>query len=85
MIDRPKARNKELLAAAQQAGRVDVKLNTKPLRIERDRVLLEADGRREVVPNDAVFVLVGGVLPTDFLKAAGVSIARHHGKRVVAT
>lgn len=83
-IDRPKVKNKELLAAAQAAGRVDVRLHTEVVSIERDRVVLRVDDRREVLPNDTVFVLVGGVLPTDFLKAAGVSIARHHGKRVVA-
>lgn len=85
VIDRPKAKNKELLEAARKAGRIEVKLKTKVLRIERDRVILDVDGRAEVHPNDSVFVLVGGVLPTDFLKAAGVSIARHHGKRVVTT
>jgi hypothetical protein len=33
------------------------------------------------VPNDYVLVFAGGVLPTSFLKAAGVQIETYRGER----
>ena len=35
-----------------------------------------------VLPNDYVFVMVGGVLPTKFLQNVGIRIQKHYGKRI---
>lgn len=82
VIDRPKPANLERLKVAEREGRVVVMLETLPVRVDIDRVELSQKGVRVVIPNDFVFVLIGGVLPTDFLKAAGVAVSTHYGKRI---
>jgi len=52
------------------------------LEIGGDRVRLEQGGQEVVLPNDGVIVLAGGVLPTEFLRSAGIGLDRHFGKRV---
>lgn len=84
VIDRPKAANRARLKAAEDAGKVRVMLQTNPVRVDLDRVELDAAGERVVIANDFVFVLIGGVLPTAFLQAAGVDIHTHYGKRIVS-
>lgn len=82
-MSRPKADNLERLNAAVEAGQVTLALGTQVEHIDVDRVQLSGDGGTREIANDAVFVFAGGVLPTKFLKAAGIEIQTHHGKRVV--
>ena len=81
-ISRPKEDNVERLRVAQEKGQVEVRLECSPVRIEADRVLLKHRGEELEIPNDFIFVMVGGVLPTKFLQASGIQILRHHGRRV---
>jgi thioredoxin reductase/Pyruvate/2-oxoacid:ferredoxin oxidoreductase delta subunit len=82
-MNRPKAANLERLDAAVAAGQVTLALGTTVDRIDIDRVQLGGEGGEREIANDYVFVFAGGVLPTGFLKAAGIEIQTHHGKRVV--
>ncbi|MCB9684028.1 MAG: NAD(P)-binding domain-containing protein [Alphaproteobacteria bacterium] len=84
VIDRPKAANKQLLEKAVEMGAVTQLLESQVVRIDADRVTMTQGGRTLVVPNDYVFVFAGGVLPTQFLKSAGISVTTHYGKRVGA-
>ncbi|MEQ1501863.1 MAG: NAD(P)-binding domain-containing protein, partial [Myxococcota bacterium] len=81
-INRPKEKNIQYLRDAMKAGKVEVLLESQILGITKDRVTLEQKSEQVVIPNDWVFVMVGGVLPIDFLKAVGIKIERHFGKRV---
>lgn len=42
-------------------------------------VTLEANGKINEIPNDAVIVCAGGVLPTEFLKKIGIEIETKYG------
>jgi thioredoxin reductase (NADPH) len=83
-INRPKPKNLELLERAREAGQVEVLLGSNVTEITKDRVLLEQGGETLVRPNDQLFVMVGGVLPVKFLRAAGVTVEKHFGRRIEA-
>ena len=82
-INRPKKKNVERLRDAVRNRSVELLLESNVREIGEDRVVLTQSGEQVVIPNDYVFVFVGGVLPTEFLKKAGVRIRQHFGKRVV--
>lgn len=81
-ITRPRAKNREKLDAAVAAGAVRMELSTQVTRIGLDRVVLKRGDEELVLPNDHVFVFIGGTLPTGLLTAAGVNLERHHGKDI---
>jgi thioredoxin reductase/NAD-dependent dihydropyrimidine dehydrogenase PreA subunit len=76
---RAKPKNRARVEAAQAAGRLSLRMEAQVSRIAADTVELEQGDRRISLPNDVVIVCAGGVLPTDFLRAAGVQIDVRHG------
>jgi thioredoxin reductase (NADPH) len=76
---RAKRKNRERIAAATAAGRVRVLLSSKVRKITPAEVEIETPGERLVLPNDAVIVNAGGVLPTDLLKSVGIAIETKFG------
>ena len=79
-FSRVKAKNRQALEAARLAGGLAVHLATQVERIGPDSVLLRrADGLSTPLPNQAVIVCAGGVLPTPLLQAAGIRFETKHG------
>jgi thioredoxin reductase/NAD-dependent dihydropyrimidine dehydrogenase PreA subunit len=76
---RAKPRNRERIDAAQKSGKLRVLLQSSVRRIETDKVVLEHLGREVELPNDAVIVSAGGILPTDFLRKVGVDVETKYG------
>jgi thioredoxin reductase/NAD-dependent dihydropyrimidine dehydrogenase PreA subunit len=76
---RAKPRNREALDVAQRAGRLHVVLESQVERIEQDRVLLRHGGDHLILPNDAVIVSVGGILPSEFLQRVGIHVETKYG------
>lgn len=76
---RVKEKNRQRLAEAERAGRVQVLLKSNVKRIEADKVVLDQDGKAITVKNDAVIVSAGGVLPTPFLKEIGILVETKYG------
>jgi len=76
---RVKARNAERLRAAADAGRVRLLFGSEVVAITPERVTLRRRGETIELPNDDVFVQIGGTPPLPLLRAAGVSFdpARH--------
>ncbi len=81
-LARAKAANVARLHAAVAAGTVDLRLGTEVASIAPDRVTLIGGAEPIELPNDLVYVFAGGVLPTDFLRTAGIDLQRHFGGRV---
>ncbi|MEZ4237545.1 MAG: NAD(P)-binding domain-containing protein [Myxococcota bacterium] len=81
-INRPKAKNLQLLEKAAASGKVELLLGSQVREITKDRVVLSSGDDEVVRPNDWMFVMVGGVLPIGFLQDAGVRVERHYGRRV---
>lgn len=71
-FQRVKEKNRARLQEAQQAGRVQVLLNSNVERILDGAVEIEQDGQRRRLPNDAVIVCAGGLLPTPVLQKMGI-------------
>jgi thioredoxin reductase len=78
-FNRIKARNRERLEHAQQQRVVDVLLQSEVREIHADRVELVQSDRVRTLPNDAVIVQAGGVVPTALLKDIGVSVETKYG------
>ena len=74
---KPKNRDKiELLVAA---GRIQQYLNSNVVEIREDSVLLDQEGKKIPLANDAVIVSAGGILPTGFLKEVGITVETKYG------
>ena len=78
-FSRAKPANRERVAAAERAGRLKQLFKSEVRRIAEDRVVLDLDGRDIELPNDAVIVSAGGILPSDFLRGIGVQVETKYG------
>lgn len=78
-FDRAKPKNRERVAAANKAGRLKVLLGSNVQQIARESVVVDLHGKSMELPNDSVIVSAGGILPTEFLKSAGIEVATKYG------
>lgn len=82
-FSRIKPGNRERIEQAVADGRLDIHWKTNVTSIHPDRVTMEADGGYSMeLPNDYVFVFIGGTLPTGFLRRCGVEIDTRFGSAV---
>lgn len=78
-FSRVKDKNRQKLKQLQDAGRIEVCLQSTVLRIETDQVHLKTPEGERTLPNDAVIVCAGGVLPTPLLQAIGIRLETKYG------
>jgi thioredoxin reductase (NADPH) len=78
-FDRVKPKNRTRLEQAAAARRLQVLLESEVQSIGAREVALRANGREIKLPNDAVIVCAGGVLPTDLLKKVGIRFEEKRG------
>ena len=78
-FSRVKQKNRQLLDAAQQAGRVRVLLGSQVKVIHTDAVEIEHDGAVQRYANQAVIVCAGGLLPTPVLQKIGIQFDTKFG------
>jgi thioredoxin reductase (NADPH) len=76
---RAKPRNRQRVADATSAGKLQVLLGSVVKSIRPDSVQLLHDKRELTLPNDAVIVNAGGVLPNDFLRSIGIEVETKYG------
>ncbi len=76
---RAKLKNRQRVDAAVQAGRLKILFKSSVQRIGALDLDIECSGRRMTLRNDAVIVCAGGILPTQFLKSAGIEIETKYG------
>jgi len=79
-FSRAKKKNRLNVEALDAAGRISVFMESTPLRIPEDTVVLGTPGGEKELRNDVVIVCAGGILPTAFLKDAGVETEVLHGE-----
>jgi thioredoxin reductase (NADPH) len=78
-FSRARAKNRDRVESAIASGRIKLHLASTVDHIGANNVLLAtADGQLDL-PNDAVIVCAGGVLPTQFLKDAGIEVETKFG------
>jgi thioredoxin reductase/NAD-dependent dihydropyrimidine dehydrogenase PreA subunit len=78
-FQRAKTRNRERVKAATDGGRLQVLLQSEVKAIAPEQVAVIQNGRGLHVPNDAVIVNAGGILPTEFLKSVGIEVVTKWG------
>ena len=78
-FSRAKMKNRERVAAAQHAGRLNVLMASKVERITERTVQLSYGDKRITIKNEAVIVCVGGILPTPFLESIGIEVETKYG------
>lgn len=79
VFGRVKPKNRARLDEAQASGRILVMLNSNVKLITPHSVTLDKTGEPVDLPNDAVIISAGGVLPTDLLKKIGIRFETKHG------
>jgi thioredoxin reductase/ferredoxin len=78
-FSRAKEKNRQRVDAAQKIGRLNVLLKSGVKEIHPHHVVLDHDGKRIELPNDAIIVSAGGILPTGLLKEMGVRVDTKFG------
>jgi thioredoxin reductase len=78
-FSRCKEKNRQKLQEAEATGRLQVLLQSEVKEITPDGVQLDHKGQRMDLPNEAVIVCAGGVLPTAFLKTIGIEVETKFG------
>lgn len=76
---RVKQKNRDRLAEASAAGRLEVVLNSSITRIEPGHIHLRHGDETNHLTNDAVIVCAGGILPTPMLKEIGIRVETKFG------
>lgn len=77
---RVKAKNRDRLQQAEASKKITVLLKSNIKEIRPESVTIElADKEIVEIPNIAVIICAGGVLPTPFLKDIGVMVETHYG------
>ncbi len=78
-FQRAKPRNRQRVDEAVAKGQLQVLLGSQVKEIRADEVLLTQAGKELRLPNDAVIVSAGGILPNDFLKSIGIEVETKWG------
>ncbi len=79
-IFRIKEGNRERVERAVEDGKVTLLLNSNVTKIEPDKVYIDQQGTAITLANDQIFVMIGGVLPTEFLQSVGIEFERKFGQ-----
>jgi len=72
--------NRSRIEQAIKSNIVQPLFKSQVKKIEHDAVYLEQDGKEITLPNDLIFVFIGGELPTEFLKKIGIEFTQKHGE-----
>ncbi len=78
-FSRAKEKNRRKVEEASRAGRLKVLLESNVKAIGEREVEIETPQGIERLPNDAVIVCAGGILPTPFLKKIGIEVETKYG------
>ena len=78
-FQRAKQRNRQRVDEAVAKGQLSLLLNSQVKEIRQDEVLLKHADKSVKLPNDAVIVSAGGILPNDFLKSIGIQVETKWG------
>lgn len=71
-FSRIKDRNAQRIEECIKKGKVRALFNSNPVEFRPDSVVLDVNGKREILANDYVWIFAGGEPPTAFLKKVGI-------------
>lgn len=81
MFSRIKEKNQQRIDQAIEQGRVRTYFESQAKEITPTEVVLSHGDKELTLPNDFVFVLIGGEAPSRFLKSVGIEMVMKHGQR----
>jgi len=79
-FSRAKPKNRDKVADMVAVGEMQAFMKSNVLEITEDNVVLETEKGKGKLPNDAVIICAGGILPTGFLKDIGIEVETKFGK-----
>ncbi len=80
-FSRAKEKNREKIKAAEATGKLTALMKSNTKEITAKKVILDQDGKKIEIENDAIIVSAGGILPTNMLKEIGIEIETKHGTK----
>ncbi|WP_045223499.1 NAD(P)-binding domain-containing protein [Methyloterricola oryzae] len=78
-FSRAREANRSQIQELERLGRLSVLMPSELEKITADTVHVQCAGRSREIPNDAVIVCAGGVLPTEFLTGLGIAVETKFG------
>ena len=78
-FSRAAEKNRILVKELEEAGQLTVMLKSNVKEIKEDTVVIDYAGQLTEIPNQAVIISAGGILPTPFLKKIGIQVETKHG------
>jgi len=78
-FSRAKEKNRNKIELAEKAGHIKVIMKSNVKEIYPDKVVIDHDGKKIIIENDAVIVSAGGILPTPMLKEMGIEVETKYG------
>lgn len=78
-FSRAKAKNRERIDSYAADGKIKLFLPSNLTKIEPAQVTLDCTGHPVNLPNDAVIINAGGILPSGFLKEIGINVETKYG------
>ena len=78
-FSRAKVKNREKVEKYNAEGKLKVMLNSNVKEIQKDKVVIEQEGQEYIMPNHAVIVSAGGIVPTGLLKSIGITVETKYG------
>lgn len=76
---RARAKNRDRVASAVADGRIEEMLGSVVERIEPHHAIISGPDGMRTIENDAVLICAGGILPTQFLRDAGIEVETKFG------
>jgi thioredoxin reductase (NADPH) len=76
---RAKSKNRDKVAEQTKSGQLRVMLKSQIKNITESDVDIAFEGNTEKIPNEAIIVCAGGILPTEFLKSIGIEMETKYG------
>ena len=78
-FSRAKAANRNKVEQLAAAGQLRVLMESNVKEVRNDDVVIDYQGKAYKLPNQAIIVCAGGILPTGFLKSIGVEVETKFG------
>ena len=78
-FSRAKEKNRQKVEAAVAAGKLTTLMKSNTKEITKDKVILDQEGEKIEIDNDAIIVSAGGILPIGMLKELGIEVDTKHG------
>ena len=78
-FSRAKPKNRERVEELAAGGKLRVLFNSNVRSIGENDVTIDCEGAAETIPNDAVIISAGGILPSGFLRSIGIEVETKWG------